>query len=314
MEDNKVSIIIPTFNYGHLIAETLNYLQDQTYQFWEAIIIDDGSTDNTEEVVNSFVKNDKRFIYIKKENQGVSAARNSGLALASGEYIQFLDADDLISADKIGLQVEFLRTHLEVDISTTSTKFFHQNNLQILYTDFGLTNKTSMPIVDGIGYPIIESLIQRNLLVIQSPLFRKNILNIIGYFADGMNYLEDWDFWFRAALQNMRFSYLKDELAYGLVRIHNASATQQSSKIIRAEIFLRDRIGKHLLSSGLKKEQKEKLIIKNKFERINSYKKIMAQIPLRDLKTFKGIFEEIDDAPIFFKAFFKALNLKRKFK
>jgi glycosyltransferase involved in cell wall biosynthesis len=312
MEDSKVSIIIPTFNYGHLIAETLNCLLVQTYQIWEAIIIDDGSSDHTEEIVSTFVKRDNRFSYIKQTNRGVASARNAGLKLASGSYIQFLDADDLISKEKISRQVDFLTSHQDVDICVSATKFFESHNKDISFTDINLKNKTVMQTVNGSGYLVISDFIQRNLLVIQSPLFRKNILNRIGYFKEGMHYLEDWDFWFRATTANLRFGFLNNELVFGLVRVHEGSATQQSSKIIEAELSLRDLIKENISRADLNISQKETLLIKNDRERINIYKKLMAQTPLTKIKKFIRYYKEIKNTGTFLKAFIKALNLRRK--
>ena len=103
----EVTIIVPTYNYGHLIGETLNCLINQVFKDWEAIIIDDGSTDETEKVVLKYTAIDSRIKYSKQENKGVSVARNLGVKLAKGNFIQFLDADDLISPQKINLQLLF---------------------------------------------------------------------------------------------------------------------------------------------------------------------------------------------------------------
>lgn len=312
MEDSKVSIIIPTFNYGHLIAETLNCLLIQSYQNWEAIIIDDGSDDDTEEIVSSFIKSDNRFSYIKQTNSGVASARNIGLKLVKGSYIQFLDADDLISKEKLSLQIDFLEAHQDVDICVAATKFFESNNKNIFFTDINLKNKATIKTVNGSGYPVISDFIQRNLLVIQSPLFRKNILHQIGGFKEGMHYLEDWDFWFRAATANFRFGFLNNDLAFGLVRVHQDSATQQSSKIIEAELLLRDLIKEKILQTDLNISQKEKLLVKNDRERINTYKKLMAQTPLTNIKKFISYYKEMKSTGAFIKTFIKALNLRRK--
>src|SRR4051812_16561576 len=98
MNDPKVSIIIPAYNASGVIAEAIQSIQSQTWQNWELVIINDGSTDHTEDVVSQYLA-DPRIVYSKQENMGCSAAKNTGLALASGQFIQYLDADDLLSAD-----------------------------------------------------------------------------------------------------------------------------------------------------------------------------------------------------------------------
>ena len=123
----EVTIIVPTYNYGHLIGETLNCLINQVFKDWEAIIIDDGSTDETEKVVLKYTAIDSRIKYSKQENKGVSVARNLGVKLAKGNFIQFLDADDLISPQKINLQLTALK-ETKADICLVTTKYFDADN------------------------------------------------------------------------------------------------------------------------------------------------------------------------------------------
>ena len=89
------SIILPTFNRAHMIHEAIKSVLNQTYKNWELIVVDDGSTDNTKEVVEEFVKIDKRIKYIFQENKERSAARNNGIKNAKGDWICFLDSDDI---------------------------------------------------------------------------------------------------------------------------------------------------------------------------------------------------------------------------
>src|SRR5690606_13459543 len=111
-----ISVIIPCYNYGHFLAKTLGSLMSQTYPHWECIVVDDGSTDNTQQVTERFVINDPRFRYIFQENSGVSAAKNTGIRNSKGDYIQFLDSDDLIENKKFEHQIAFMKQHAEVDI------------------------------------------------------------------------------------------------------------------------------------------------------------------------------------------------------
>lgn len=88
----KVSVIIPTYNYGRFLGEAIQSVLDQTFTDFELIVVDDGSTDNTKEVVSSF--KDSRIKYIFQENCGVSAAQNTGIRASTGEYIAILGSDD----------------------------------------------------------------------------------------------------------------------------------------------------------------------------------------------------------------------------
>src|SRR5690348_11401797 len=102
-----VSVIIPAYNYGRFIADALRSVQAQSFASFECIVIDNGSTDNTEQVVRPFLS-DERFIYLKQRHNSVSAARNKGIQAAKGTYVAFLDADDLIERDKFREQVIYL--------------------------------------------------------------------------------------------------------------------------------------------------------------------------------------------------------------
>lgn len=110
-EKPLVSIVIPAFRAERFIAETLDSVVNQTYPFWEAFVVDDGSNDNTVAIARTYQSEKLRVIV--QQNQGACVARNKGLALSSGKYVQFLDADDVLSLDKIEQQVEVLEQHPE---------------------------------------------------------------------------------------------------------------------------------------------------------------------------------------------------------
>src|SRR4030042_4369188 len=108
----KVSVIIPTFNHGHYIKKAIDSLLNQTYKDFETIIIDDGSRDNTKDIVASY-GNVVRYIY--QENKGLPHARNTGIAAARGIYVAFLDADDYFEEKNLEKKVSFLETHSNID-------------------------------------------------------------------------------------------------------------------------------------------------------------------------------------------------------
>jgi glycosyltransferase involved in cell wall biosynthesis len=102
------SIIIPTYNRANLIPETIRSVQNQTFENWECIIVDDGSTDNTKSIIEDLIKQDSRLKYIYQENAERSAARNNGIRNSSGEYICFLDSDDDFLEDHLQKLKEFI--------------------------------------------------------------------------------------------------------------------------------------------------------------------------------------------------------------
>jgi glycosyltransferase involved in cell wall biosynthesis len=97
----EISIIIPCYNQAQFLNAALQSVLDQTYNNWECIIVNDGSSDHTEEVAKKWIEKDSRYIYLYKENGGLSSARNGGLDMVKGDYIQFLDSDDCIAKTKI---------------------------------------------------------------------------------------------------------------------------------------------------------------------------------------------------------------------
>ncbi len=122
-EHPLISVIVPCYNYAHYLSATLNSILEQTISDWECIIIDDGSTDNTKEIAQQFCSRDSRFIYNYQNNQGLSSARNNGIDLAKGTYIQLLDADDMISPEKIKEQLNCFESKPDLDIVYSDYKF-----------------------------------------------------------------------------------------------------------------------------------------------------------------------------------------------
>src|SRR3977135_80341 len=96
-----VTVIIPSYNYGHLIGQTLESVQAQTYLNWECFVVDEGSTDHPRTVVFRYAEKDERIRYIRQNNLRAGTARNNGIRNSRGKYLQFLDADDLIERTKI---------------------------------------------------------------------------------------------------------------------------------------------------------------------------------------------------------------------
>ena len=130
-ESPIVSIITPAYNCEKYIGATIESVLSQTFQKWEMIIVDDCSTDHTSDVVMSYCQNDTRVIYKKiEQNSGAAVARNLAMDLAKGQYIAFLDSDDLWLPDKLTIQLEFMRTH----------------NYKFTCTDYEQVDETGTPI------------------------------------------------------------------------------------------------------------------------------------------------------------------------
>ena len=120
LDSDLVSIIMPTYNCGAFIAETIATVQAQTHSRWELIVVDDCSTDDTTDVVGALAKDDPRIRYVRLEtNSGAAMARNRAMELAQGRYMAFLDSDDLWHPDKLRRQIDFM-TSRDVAMSCTA--------------------------------------------------------------------------------------------------------------------------------------------------------------------------------------------------
>jgi hypothetical protein len=137
MKTFLVSIIVPCYNQSQFLDEALQSVFDQTYTNWECIIVNDDSPDNTEEVAKKWVEKDSRFVYLYMENGGVSAARNLGLDIATGDYVQFLDADDCLHHLKFEKSLELVKKH-NADLIISNYVVFNGDKDKIIPTRFKL--------------------------------------------------------------------------------------------------------------------------------------------------------------------------------
>ena len=127
MEKGLVSVITPTYNCAKFIGETIESVQKQTYQQWEMIIVDDCSTDNTKEIVDKYIKEDSRIKYFcLKNNSGAAVARTKAMELANGEYMAFLDSDDIWTEEKLKKQLAFMKKY-DVAFSCTAYEQIDEN-------------------------------------------------------------------------------------------------------------------------------------------------------------------------------------------
>lgn len=203
MAREKVSIIIPTYNRAKMLEKSVNSVLAQTYPWFEVLIIDDGSTDNTRQLVASF--QDKRIRYYQMEkNQGASAARNYGLQNANYDYIAFEDSDDLWYADKLEKQMKILQ-NADEDIGIV----YHK----IVY-DFGEGRYAILPPEEiekeKKSGNIYTQMLYHNLIPCPSILARRSAIRKTGNFDTELKALEDYDFALR--LTKKYKAYFLDEI------------------------------------------------------------------------------------------------------
>lgn len=215
-----VSIIIPTYNHARYLGRALQSVLNQTYMYWEAIVIDNHSTDNSDEIMASFT--DPRFTYLKIHNNGVIAAsRNAGIHAAKGEWIAFLDSDDWWSTDK--LQVCFECIDEQVDL------VYH--DLEITGIPPVLFKKNTIKAWQVKKPVLIDLLLEGNAIANSSVVVRKSLLQQIGGINTNLEMVaaEDYNTWMRIAQKTEQFVYLPRRLGYYL--IHNQSASQKDMSI-----------------------------------------------------------------------------------
>ncbi|WP_016776038.1 glycosyltransferase family 2 protein [Anaerophaga thermohalophila] len=213
-----ISVIIPTFNCAHMIIDTLNSVLASIYPDYEILIIDDGSTDNTREVTKPYLK-DHRIQYIYQENKGLAGARNTGILNAQGHYLVFLDADDLITPEKLGIQSQFLVKNPNIDIVYSNSQWFIED-------DFNDTRPVNFPVYTG---NVLDPLIFGNFIHVNSAMVRKKTVMEAGLFDESLEELEDWDLWLRMALNGSKFGFTPGVLSK--VRIRKGSMTSNQQKM-----------------------------------------------------------------------------------
>lgn len=225
----QVTIIVPCYNYGHYLPETLQSISLQDFDRWECIIVDDGSADNTSEVGQKWANEDGRFIYLRQNNAGLSAARNVGLRRARGKYVQFLDADDLIEPGKISLQIRLLESLSEDALVYSSFQYFDDSMVTFDPEPYSLVaNKT-----------ILRSLIfdwERGFSIpIHAFLFTTVQLVNAGGFTEGLPTHEDIDLHIRLAINKVEFIHHADKLAK--YRVHSRSMARNNTRMQRGYLM-----------------------------------------------------------------------------
>jgi glycosyltransferase involved in cell wall biosynthesis len=253
-----VSVVVPAYNYGRYIGETLESLREQTYGAWECVVVDDGSTDDTAEVVSRFAAREPRLRYLRQENRRQAAARNNGIRHARGKYFQFLDADDLLEREKLARQVEFLEARPEVDVVYSNVRYFGgpvPGALRRANAD----DRAWMPEISGAGRPVLAAVVRNNIMPINSPLLRRSAVEAVGFFGEGLTPVEDWEYLIRCAAAGLRFHYDDAEGARALVRAHPESSSSDQRRMYQAEILMRKTVGPFLREAGVARLNRERM-------------------------------------------------------
>jgi glycosyltransferase involved in cell wall biosynthesis len=202
----KFSVIIPAYNAAETISATLDSLQGQSYSQWEAVIVDDGSTDTTTSVANRYCNEDKRFSVVQQSNAGLSAARNTGIAAASNEYLLFLDSDDWIHPAYLERFAQAFVENPEVDAIVCGWQFMLEDGTS--------TDIRYPPDVEDM-FPFLSHTCP---FIVHACVINRQVIENAGVFDNTVGYVEDWDFWQRVSRSGARFKRIHEVLAFYRMR------------------------------------------------------------------------------------------------
>ena len=190
-----VTVVTPTFNRDQLIGRAIKSVMNQTYRNWELIIIDDGSTDNTYNVVQEYIKKDQRIHYFYQNNQGQSVARNNGIFQSKGDLIAFLDSDNYWLPDKLSEQIKYWNQYPDYDIVYSDGYVIDEHD-----------NRIPRKLPRRFSGNILPQLLQKNFVSNNTALAKKGCFLEMGGFDEELTICEDFDLWLRFATR-YRFLY-----------------------------------------------------------------------------------------------------------
>jgi glycosyltransferase involved in cell wall biosynthesis len=260
MQNNPlVSVIIPAYNHELYIEEALQSVIDQTYPNIELIVINDGSTDKTAEIIQKFVDNHKDFNmqFINKKNEGVCETLNKGIEMSKGEYISFLASDDLWLPNKISVQVEYMERNRKTGMVFSDAMFILYNDrTDIKWSDYKpeLKKYFKNGMVNDVD--LYYLLLTRPLIPALTVLVRKSVINKVGLFDKNLVY-EDNDMWLRIA-REYPIAYIDIPLAY--YRLHNTNVSNDASFMLKG---MMQTVHKHFRMEPLKSRPIKRFIIFN---------------------------------------------------
>jgi glycosyltransferase involved in cell wall biosynthesis len=245
-----VSVIIPLYNAQKYVAESIQSIINQTHTNWELIIVNDGSTDNGLEVAQKF-ESDKIKVFSQK-NKGASAARNYGIREAKGEYIQFLDADDLLSTNKIERQIEALEDKQDCISICNSVHFFNgedafsikpsNDEAKYLFT-------TDKPIDFLIN--LYGGNGEGGMITVHSWLTPLSLIRKTGFWNEELSLDDDGEYFCRVVLASKHISYIHNAISYyrKFKNVETLSG-QKNKKAMKSAVFSTQLKEKHLLNTS----------------------------------------------------------------
>lgn len=291
----EVSIVITCYNYGQYVSKCLDSVLNQTMTDFEIVLVDDGSTDDSEEKIKPFLS-DSRLRYIKQVNSGQANAKNHGVCESKGRFVAFIDADDMWVVDKLEKQLPFFKNN-DIGVVYSRALYIDEdgNNLCHEVEDFGKYLKPQS------GY-VINHLLFDNFVPFSSSIVRRELLNI--GFNEKNKMAIDWELWLRLSL-DWQFAYVDEKLL-----LYRVGHSGQMSKNAEERFRCTDRIWGNFISENGHKisnnEIKTALAHRN-YLRWEYFRRVNPQLARRYFS--KAIRSKIDITRIF-KGFIKSILLR----
>jgi glycosyltransferase involved in cell wall biosynthesis len=249
----KVSVIVLTYNRAHMVTETIDSVLNQTFKDFELIVVDNESTDNTEEVIKSFT--DERIRYFKHQNNGlIGVNRNYGVNKARGEYITFCDDDDLWMPEKLERQVKLLDLNKELGLVYSDSYIMDENG--------NLGRDTLLSSLRPLRGNVFDKLFQSNFIPMPTVMIRREVLSKVGGFDPKYIIALDYDLWLRIA-EHYPIDFTEEPLAK--YRIHGGSVSRNQELAINEDFQLIEYWleKKANLERGFRRKAKQKQAILN---------------------------------------------------
>lgn len=226
-----VSVIMPVHNGAQFLREAIESALAQDYTPVEIIVVDDGSTDATPQILASF---GSRIRHIRQTNSGAAAARNAALQASRGEYLAFLDADDLWLPQKLRVQIDYLGSHPDVDLVASSWKVLSETADAVTLRD-SIESATALEIDAGRPGWLYNELLMDCVVHTTTVVMRRRLMEKIGLFDVGLRRGQDYDYWLRASRVTQIHSLAAELSAY---RLHAANSTWKPQMLNYGAIVL----------------------------------------------------------------------------
>lgn len=227
----KISVIIPTYNCSKYITDAIQSVLNQTYNNYEIIIIDDGSTDNTKEILAPYIS--KNLIkYIQQSHLGQAAARNRGLNESTGDYIAFLDADDMWKKAKLEKQIELIQKS-KVDVCYTDSKPIDTETGSVI--SYIMASKIARQLPRG---NVLKHLIFFNPIALPSVLVKRECFEKVGTFDESIQMGDDWDMLLRLSTR-YKFDFVNEKLCIFRRNRPNSISSNKEKRITEQERIIK---------------------------------------------------------------------------